>query len=164
MSCSAHYPYYLSSGTTPFSQTKSSHLLLLHPRPFSPLFFNYRPRLSRHKRATFFASSVKQPGGSDGFSWLHLSQSIRRGSDRFFKNLGDSVKRETGLDFERANAGLAELAGRARQSAQRGQSELERFRSELIPVFFDWNKWERWKVKFLSFSLSLSDFMFRNWK
>lgn len=142
-----HTPFNMTSRTTPFGQTKFPHYL--QPKTFSCLPFNSRTKHSRHKRPIVLAST--SPGGSGGFSWLHLSQSIRRGSERFFNNLGDSVKKETGLDLQGANAGLSEFASLVKESVLRGQSELERFRSELVPVFIDWNKWERWKVKFIFF-------------
>lgn len=143
-----HTPFNTTSTTTPYGQTKFPHYL--QPKRFSCLPFNPRTKFSRHKRPLVLASSIS-PGGSGGFSWLHLSESVRRSSERFFKNLGDSVKKETGLDMQGANPGMSEFAGLLRQSVHRGQSELERFRSELVPVFIDWNKWERWKVKFIFF-------------
>ncbi|KAL3503755.1 hypothetical protein ACH5RR_038204 [Cinchona calisaya] len=143
-----------AGGGSPFqlllsSSPTSKHLLNQKRRPFSPLpFLNYRHKLSRHKtqRPTFLVASssinnnpLNESGGSgSGFSWLLLSR-------RFFKNLGESVKKETGVDFEEANAGLGELAGRVRRSAESGQSELERFRSQLVPEFINWNNWDRWK-------------------
>lgn len=139
-------PFYFSSTyQTPFS---SANLFAIQ-RPFSPSQpLDYRPKLSRQKRPTFLASSSSSvnPNNNDpgAFSW-------RRTSQRFLKNLGDSVKKETGFSFEDGQASFSQLVGRLRGSLERGLSELEQLRSELLLVFVDWNKWERWKVMFVLF-------------
>ncbi|EPS74203.1 hypothetical protein M569_00544, partial [Genlisea aurea] len=62
-------------------------------------------------------------------------RSILRGSRRFFHNFGDSVKKETGFD---SVDGAKELLGGVRRG-------LHWLYSELLPEFFSWNQWERWK-------------------
>lgn len=116
----------------------------LHPAPFSASYDNYRPKVSRRKRFLISASSSSSSSEPDGFSWLRLSQSIRRGSQRFFENLGESVKKETGFDFKLVD----EYSGKARDSARELQEKMERVNSELVPQFISWNKWESWKVCF----------------
>ncbi|KAL1556042.1 ATP-dependent zinc metalloprotease FTSH 12, chloroplastic [Salvia divinorum] len=117
----------------------------LHSAPFSASYGNYRPRISRRKRFMISASSSSSSSSSsdpDGFSWLRLSQSIRRGSQRFFENLGESVKRETGLDLK---VRVDEYSGRAKDLAQNTQEKLELVNSELLPQFINWNKMGSWK-------------------
>lgn len=57
------------------------------------------------------------------------------------------LKRETGLDLEDANSRLNEFVGRVRGAAKRGEDGLDRFRTELLPEFVNWNQLERWKVQ-----------------
>ncbi|BBH01448.1 FTSH protease 12 [Prunus dulcis] len=83
--------------------------------------------------------------GSDGFSWVSLTQSIRRGSERFWSNFGESVKKETGFDLKDANVKVGEYVGRVEGGLKKGRTELERFKTELVPEFVSWNRWERWK-------------------
>ncbi|CAK9174997.1 unnamed protein product [Ilex paraguariensis] len=137
-------PFYFSSRTAMILNQAHPNLLVLKPLSQPPPA-NHRTKLSRQKRAIFRASASANPSGSDGFSWLHLSQSIRRGSGRFLDKLSESVKKETGFDFEEANVRLAELVGRARDSAKKCQTEFGRFKSELLPEFINWNTWDRWK-------------------
>ncbi|KAL3851024.1 hypothetical protein ACJIZ3_012906 [Penstemon smallii] len=103
---------------------------------------NYRPKISRQKRPVISASSSSSSSGPEGFSWVRLSQSIGRGSNRFFQNLGESLKKETGFSLEDAKLRLEDVSVRARDSAR---SEFERVKSELLPQFISWNKLERWK-------------------
>ncbi|CAN4096890.1 unnamed protein product [Withania somnifera] len=100
------------------------------PHPLNSIHLSSKP---------FFSVSNNSP---EGFSWLQLSQSIRRGSERFFNQLGDSVKKETGFEFEDAKLKVAEFSGRAVDS---GQILVQRFHSELLPEFLNWNKFESWK-------------------
>lgn len=113
----------------------------LHFAPFSASYSNYRPTISRRKRFVISASSSSS-SEPEGFSWLRLTQSIRRGSQRFFENVGESVKKETGFDLK---VPVDEFQGRARDSARKAQEKLERVNSELLPQFIRWNKWESWK-------------------
>ncbi|KAK4398751.1 ATP-dependent zinc metalloprotease FTSH 12, chloroplastic [Sesamum angolense] len=102
-------------------------------------------KLSRQKRFVISASSASSSSGPEGFSWLRLSQSIRRGSQRFFENLGESLKKETGFNLEDAMVRVDEISGRASDSVRKAQDAVERVNSELLPQFVSWNKWERWK-------------------
>ncbi|KAL3627120.1 ATP-dependent zinc metalloprotease FTSH 12, chloroplastic [Castilleja foliolosa] len=107
---------------------------------------NHWPKLSRQKRSIISASSSSSSSnGPQGFSWPHLLQNIRRGSQRFFENLGESVKNETGINLDDVKDKLEELSGEARYSARKAKDKLERVNSELLPQFVSWNKWERWK-------------------
>lgn len=83
--------------------------------------------------------------GPDGFSWQSLTRSIRRGSERFWSDFGESVKKETGFDLKEANVTVGEFVGRVGDGLKKGGTELERFRTELLPEFVSWNRWERWK-------------------
>ncbi|EYU27570.1 hypothetical protein ABFS82_13G145300 [Erythranthe guttata] len=120
-------------------------LFLLRRTNLSTLSYrNSSPNLSRRKRSVISASSSSS-SGPQGFSWLRLSQSIRRGSLRFFQNLGDSVKKETGFNVDDVLVRFDGLSGRAGNSARNAQDSLQRVNSELLPQFVTWNKWEKWK-------------------
>ncbi|XP_015066313.1 ATP-dependent zinc metalloprotease FTSH 12, chloroplastic [Solanum pennellii] len=120
-------------------QLSSKPLLLTLP-------FKCRRKFSRIRRPTIVASSSSNTNNSpEGFSWLQLSQSIRRGSERFLNQLEDSVKQETGFDFKDVKVKVGEFSGRAVDSAKNGQVLLQRFQSELFPEFLNWNKFESWK-------------------
>jgi len=77
---------------------------------------------------------------------LSLTRSVRRGSERFWSKLGESVKKEIGFDLEDANVKVGEFVGPVSEGVRKGGPELERFRTELVPEFVSWNRWERWKV------------------
>ncbi|KAL6283152.1 hypothetical protein ACE6H2_014081 [Prunus campanulata] len=113
-----------------------------------PVLFNlptkHRPKTSREK-PTFRVMGSANSNGSDGFSWGSLTQSIRRGSERFWSNFGESVKKETGFDLKDANVKVGEYVGRVEGGLKKGRTELERFKTELVPEFVSWNRWERWK-------------------
>ncbi|KAM4080481.1 hypothetical protein ACJW30_11G019700 [Castanea mollissima] len=119
--------------------THNSQTLILFKLPKNP-----RSKKSHH-RPNFRVLASANPNGSDGFSWLRLTQSVRRGSERLWSKLGESVKKETGFDLEDANVKVGELVGRAQEGVSKGRGELERFRTELVPEFVSWNQWERWK-------------------
>ncbi|BFG28671.1 hypothetical protein CerSpe_149450 [Prunus speciosa] len=120
---------------------------LTHPSA-RPVLFNlptkHRPKTSR-KKPTFRVMGSANSNGSDGFSWGSLTQSIRRGSERFWSNFGESVKKETGFDLKDANVKVGEYVGRVEGGLKKGRTELERFKTELVPEFVSWNRWERWK-------------------
>ncbi|XP_055801449.1 ATP-dependent zinc metalloprotease FTSH 12, chloroplastic [Solanum dulcamara] len=130
--------------TTPHSLNS----IQLSSKPlFLTLPFKCRRKFSSQRRPTFLASSSSSSSSNtpEGFSWLQLSQSILRGSKRFFNQLEDSVKRETDFDFEDAKLKVEEFSGRAVDSAKNAQILLLRFQSELFPEFLNWNKFESWK-------------------
>lgn len=112
----------------------------------------HRPKISR-KNPNFRVNASANPNGSDGFSWVSLTRSIRRGSEQFWSNFGESVKKETGFDLKDVNVKVGEYLGQAGEGLKRGGTELERFKNELVPEFVSWNQWERWKVKFLNLIL-----------
>ncbi|KAM1484232.1 hypothetical protein TB2_035450 [Malus domestica] len=133
--------------------TFKSNPLLVSSTPFShtsprPLLFNlptkHRPKISRQK-PTFRVMASVNSNGPDGFSWQNLTRSIRRGSERFWSDFGESVKKETGFDLKEANVTVGEFVGRIGDGLKKGGTELERFRTELLPEFVSWNRWERWK-------------------
>ncbi|XP_073149013.1 ATP-dependent zinc metalloprotease FTSH 12, chloroplastic [Henckelia pumila] len=98
-----------------------------------------RPKLSRQKGIRISASSSgTNPSEPEGFSWLQFSQSIGRGSQRFFQKFGESVKKETGFSIEEAKVSAKEVIDRF-------QIQFGRVNSELLPQFVDWNKWDYWK-------------------
>ncbi|KAK3217754.1 hypothetical protein Dsin_011724 [Dipteronia sinensis] len=104
----------------------------------------HRPRISR-QRPVFRVCSSANPDGSGGFSWQSLRRSVRVGSERLWSKMGESVKKETGFDFDEANVKVTELVGRVKVELKKGESELTRFRTELVPAFVEWNRWELWK-------------------
>ncbi|KAL3737463.1 hypothetical protein ACJRO7_026260 [Eucalyptus globulus] len=120
--------------------------LLSPPSPSPPpLPFLLPPRRALRRRPSRVRAS-SAPGPPSGLPWHHrLSRSIRRGSDRFFLNFGAAVKKETGFDPEAANAKLRELAALVKDRAQPSEAAVARLRSELLPAFLDWNRWDRWK-------------------
>ncbi|XP_049385277.1 ATP-dependent zinc metalloprotease FTSH 12, chloroplastic [Solanum stenotomum] len=130
--------------TTPPPQQLNSIQLSSKPL-FLTLPFKCRRKFSRIRRPTIVASSSNTNNSPEGFSWLQLSQSIRRGSERFLNQLEDSVKKETGFDFQDVKVKVGEFSGRAVDSAKNGQISLQRFQSELFPEFLNWNKFESWK-------------------
>ncbi|CAA0842133.1 ATP-dependent zinc metalloprotease FTSH 12-chloroplastic [Striga hermonthica] len=107
-------------------------------------YLSYRPALSRRKRSIISASSSSS-SGPQGFSWPHLLQSIRRGSQRFLENLGKSAERVTGINLEDIKARVDDISSNARESARQAKDELEQVNLEMMPQFVSWNKWERWK-------------------
>ncbi|THG11505.1 hypothetical protein TEA_013002 [Camellia sinensis var. sinensis] len=138
------HPFFFSSSrrTLLLNQIRQN---LLFSRPFSPLPSNYRPKLSRQKQLFPRAFASSNPNGPGGFSWLSLSQSIRRASERFLSKFGDSVKKETGFDLEDVNVRVSGIVDQIQEMAKNGDTQFNRFRSELVPEFIHWNKWDRWK-------------------
>lgn len=99
------------------------------------------------------SSSGSSSNNDGGFSWVRLMQSLRDGAEK----IGESVKKEIGFDSEEASARVDEYVGRVKDSVQKGQHELTRFKTETVPSFIDWNKWEHWKVSCFSFLTLLSN-------
>lgn len=127
-------------------QSTSSNLSLLKPLP--PYLKQKSNHLSR-KKLILRASSSDTTGDeneSDSFSWSRVSRSIRRGSERFFSNFGESVKKEIGLDFDEARNKVVLVVAPVRDVAKKCHVAFDRFRFEFVPGFVDWNKLERWKV------------------
>ncbi|KAL3005675.1 hypothetical protein AAZX31_08G233000 [Glycine max] len=113
------------------------------PRNPNPLLVSSPPPLSRNpnvftltvprrrRRIRFRVSAAAEP---DGPSW---SQSLLRGSRRFWGKFGEMVKKETGLDFEnRSVKKVGEFVN---------GDELRRLGTDWVFRFVDWNRWERWK-------------------
>ncbi|KAL6514041.1 ATP-dependent zinc metalloprotease FTSH 12, chloroplastic [Orobanche hederae] len=104
---------------------------------------NYDLGLSRQKRSFVSASSSSSSSSSSSngpheFSWPQLLQSIRRGSQRFYDNLGESVKKETGVSLEDIKVRVDGFSNSARTSAREAKEKM-------LPQILSWNKWERWK-------------------
>lgn len=97
------------------------------------------------------SSSGSSSNNDGGFSWARLMQSLRVGAERIGEKIGESVKKEIGFDSEEASARVDEYVGRVKDSVQKGQHELTRFKNETVPSFIDWNKWKHWKVSCFSF-------------
>ena len=95
------------------------------------------------KKSKFRASASLNPGG---FSWNDIVQSFQNGSKRFWLKFGDVVKKETGFDLEDANRKVVEFVEKIKDEANKIGAELERLRTEGVPAFVSWNRWERWKV------------------
>ena len=138
------YPFHLCSSKPLLFNQNSSNLVLF--KPLSLPSSNRRRSRQYHKRPVFVAASSANPSGPNGFSWLGLAYSIQRGSERFWVQFGGLVKRETGFDLEDANSKVNEFVGPVRGAVKRGEDGLDRFRTELLPEFVNWNRWERWKV------------------
>ncbi|RVW25627.1 ATP-dependent zinc metalloprotease FTSH 12, chloroplastic [Vitis vinifera] len=98
------------------------------------------------QKTSFCCCFVCKPKWAKWVSWLGLAYSIQRGSERFWVQFGGLVKRETGFDLEDANSKVNEFVGPVRGAMKRGEDGLDRFRTELLPEFVNWNRWERWKA------------------
>ncbi|XP_020084791.1 ATP-dependent zinc metalloprotease FTSH 12, chloroplastic-like isoform X3 [Ananas comosus] len=121
-----------------------SHLLLSRPRPFPSLSNPSRRRRSRG-RGPLRAFSASGTGDGPTFSWKDVSESIRRGSERFRSRFGGYLREETGFDFEEASLKAGGLLVRFRDAAAKGYAAVDRFRLEILPQFIEWNKWENWQ-------------------
>lgn len=128
-------PLLLSS--PPLTQNSQSPILFKLPR-------SHRLKKSSQRPILRVLASA-DPNGSDSFSWQSLTRSVRRGSERFWSKLSETVGKETGFDLEDANVKVGELAGRVREGMGKGRDNLERLRTDLVPAFLNWNRWERWK-------------------
>ncbi|CAL1391310.1 unnamed protein product [Linum trigynum] len=106
---------------------------------------NFRTSRRRRTAPPIRSSSSGNANGSGGFSWRDVSESLRRGSEKLMLKFSESVKEETAFDFGRVNAEAGELLERAKVEVSKGEAELTRFRTVVLPEFLDWNSWERWK-------------------
>ncbi|XP_024958842.1 ATP-dependent zinc metalloprotease FTSH 12, chloroplastic [Cynara cardunculus var. scolymus] len=112
-------------GVIPLNQT--------HPN----LFFLPLPRyngIKRRKSSFRVSASVNPDGSEDGSAWTRFSRSVRRTSDVLLENFGDSLKKETGVDLQDANAKLSEVVGGIQDSVLKARTQ-----------FWTWNEWQRWK-------------------
>ncbi|KAL8152458.1 hypothetical protein V2J09_010218 [Rumex salicifolius] len=138
------------------------HTSILAPTSQSILFFNpvaapkhpTKTKFHPHRRPIFLpsasanfptGSSSDGDGGSEGFSWSRLSKSLQVGSERFLSKLGESVKKETEIDFEDSKENVVGFSGWISDGANEFQGKFRRLRSELAPQFIKWNSWENWK-------------------
>nr|XP_019711134.1 ATP-dependent zinc metalloprotease FTSH 12, chloroplastic isoform X2 [Elaeis guineensis] len=136
-------PNPLSFSSSFLSRNPRTNLL---SRPFSCALNPRRRR--RHGRGRVLGASLSDAGdGPEKFSWHRVSESMRRGSERFLASFVEYLKKETGLDLEQANLKAGELLDGARGAAEKGRAVVDRFRLDLVPEFIEWNKWENWKDK-----------------
>ncbi|KAK8961459.1 hypothetical protein KSP40_PGU018068 [Platanthera guangdongensis] len=126
----------------------ASHLRNSPPLPqffFLPAFpaRKRRSRPNRRPQNSFRAFASRNEDGSGDFSWEKVSRSLRVGSERFWSKFTESMKKETGFDY---NPG--KLVERVVEVVNTGKGMVDRFRFETVPAFVDWNQWENWKVFF----------------
>lgn len=115
----------VSSRPPPFIFSSTS--LRRKPLAFTPYQLPLRRRRGNApKKIIFRIHSSANQGGVDGFSWPSLAASFRHGVERFWLKLRESVKKETGFDLEEANVKV----------------------DKSMQEFVNWNRWERWKVRF----------------
>ncbi|CAK9314663.1 unnamed protein product [Citrullus colocynthis] len=103
-----------------------------------------RAKYSR-QRAKFRVLGSTDGNAADQSPWGSFSRSVRRGSERFWFNFGESLRKETGFDLKNTDVKLVELFGRANERLENMGVELQRFKTEILPEFVSWNRWERWK-------------------
>uniref|UniRef100_A0A1J3ISD5 ATP-dependent zinc metalloprotease FTSH 12, chloroplastic n=1 Tax=Noccaea caerulescens TaxID=107243 RepID=A0A1J3ISD5_NOCCA len=132
----------ISSSTQLFRRPQSSGLVRFPAK--------YGLMRGSRKRPVFRVYASESTSGSSsnndgGFSWVRLTQSLRIFVERIGEKIGETVKKETGFDSEDANARVDEFVGRVKDSVQKGEHEFTRFKTETVPSFIDWNKWEHWK-------------------
>ncbi|RDY07466.1 ATP-dependent zinc metalloprotease FTSH 12, chloroplastic, partial [Mucuna pruriens] len=130
--------------------THNPNSLLVFSTPLSrnPNVFTLTAPRGRRK-LRFRISATAEP---DGSSW---SQSLRRGSRRFWVKFGEMMKRETGFDFgDGSEKKIGEFVS---------GDELRMFGTQWVSQFVDWNRWERWKVTTLSIAV-LGLFNNKDWE
>ncbi|CAH2067907.1 unnamed protein product [Thlaspi arvense] len=126
----------LSSSSTQLLKTPKSSGLVRFPAKYGLAVTRKKPIFRVH------ASESDSGSNNDGgFSWVRLTQYLRVGAEK----IGESVKKETGFDSEEAGASVDEYVGRFKDTVHKGQHQLNRFKTETMPSFIDWNKWEHWK-------------------
>ncbi|XAR57608.1 hypothetical protein NMG60_11025806 [Bertholletia excelsa] len=113
--------------------------------PLLPFTLQRGRQHSRRKQPHIRAFASNNPSGPRDFSWLSLSRSFRRGGERFLSKFRDSVKKETRFDLEDANVKFASLRGQIGDAAIGVEAELDKFRSEVVFPFINWNNWKHWK-------------------
>ncbi|KAD4178681.1 hypothetical protein R6Q59_022335 [Mikania micrantha] len=119
----------------PSSCSRKGFILLNQTHPnllFLPL--NRYNRIKRRKPLFRVSASVNPDGPEDGSGWTRLSQSIRRNSEILLSYLGDSLKKETGVDLQDANVKISGYMGEIQDSLSKAQIQ-----------FRNWNEWQRWK-------------------
>ncbi|KAK9991410.1 hypothetical protein SO802_026395 [Lithocarpus litseifolius] len=145
-------PNPLLFSSTPLTHNTQTLILLKLPK-------NPRSKNSHH-RPNFRVLAFANPNGSDGFSLLSLTRSVRCGLEQLWSKLGESRKKETGFCLEDANVKVGEFAWPAKEGVSKGQGELEWFRTKLVPKFVSWNQWERWKLgSFIARLIKLQEFL-----
>ncbi|XP_022149642.1 ATP-dependent zinc metalloprotease FTSH 12, chloroplastic [Momordica charantia] len=130
-------PNELLSPSTSFVQRSQNVVLFTLPA-------KRRAKCSR-QRTKFRVLGSADSNGADGFPWRSFTRSVRRGSEKFWLNFGESMRKETGFDLKHADVKLVEFFGRANERLENLGAEVERFKTEILPEFASWNRWERWK-------------------
>lgn len=121
--------FYLSSCT------RRGMILLNQTHPNLVLLPRHRYNQKKRRKPIFRVSASVNPEGSeDGSAWTRFSQKIRRNSEVFVHNLGDSLKKETGFNLQDANAKLSGFVGGIQDSFSKARTQ-----------FTTWNEWQRWK-------------------
>uniref|UniRef100_A0A2P2L764 ATP-dependent zinc metalloprotease FTSH 12ic n=1 Tax=Rhizophora mucronata TaxID=61149 RepID=A0A2P2L764_RHIMU len=100
-----------------------------------------RPTTISRRKPIFRVFSSANPNGSGGFSWPSLTRSVKLGTERFLLKLGQSVKKETGVELDGISMKVGEFVERAKGEFKKGEDEFTRLRTH----FVDWNSLERWK-------------------
>lgn len=130
-------PNKLVSPSTSFVQGSRNGILFTIPA--------WRRAKNSRQRTKFRVLGSADGNGADGSPWGSFSRSVRRGSERFWLNFGESLRKETGFDLKNTDVKLAEIFGKANERLDNIGAELERFKTEKWPEFVNWNSWERWK-------------------
>lgn len=152
MDVSTRYrPNELLSPATSFVQRSQNVILFTLPA-------KRRAKYSR-QRAKFRVLGSADGNAADESPWGSFSRSVRRGSERFWLNFGESLRKETGFDLKNTDVKLVEFFGRANERLENMGAELQRFKTEILPEFVSWNRWERWKVIF-QFNSNIGLFVF----
>ncbi|KAL0004827.1 hypothetical protein SO802_012388 [Lithocarpus litseifolius] len=107
-------PNPLLFSSTPLTHNTQTFILLKLPK-------NPRSKNSHH-RPNFRVLAFANPNGFDGFSWLSLTRSVRRGLEWLWAKLGESGKKETGFCLEDANVKVGEFVGRAKEGVSKGRA------------------------------------------
>ncbi|KAK7257004.1 hypothetical protein RIF29_30663 [Crotalaria pallida] len=124
------YPFLISSSPlTPTSQ--------------NPIFLTPRHRTTATTRTRKLKFRASASAGSNGSSWPDITESLRRGSKRFWANFGEMVKKETGFDLE--GYGNVDKVGEVVDGVKTRGDELGKFGANWVSEFVDWNRWEHWK-------------------
>ncbi|KAE9620831.1 hypothetical protein Lal_00019631 [Lupinus albus] len=113
----------------------------LTPTSQNPIFFTHHYRTTTTiRKLKFRASASADPNGSP---WLDISDSLRRGSRRFWLKFGEMVKKEAGFDL--GDFGNVSKVGEVVDGVKARGDEFGRFGTNWVSEFVDWNSWERWK-------------------
>ncbi|KAI7758367.1 hypothetical protein M8C21_013728 [Ambrosia artemisiifolia] len=115
----------------PSSYPTKGYILLNQTHPNLVFFPLHRYNRIKPRRPIFHVSASVNPDGSENGSPLtRFSQAIRRNSEALFNYLGESLKKETGVDLKDVNVKLYGF----QDSFFKAQTQ-----------FKNWNEWQKWK-------------------